>query len=148
MLDLSCHCGRIRLRVPKPPDFLHDCNCTLCAKTGARWAYFHPSEVEVEGRTAAYVRQDKAEAGAEIRFCPACGTTTHFTLTESAAARFGNSVMGVNMRLVDEAELAGVELRFPDGRGWSGEGGFAYVRPPRILGEQADPEFLARPDDS
>jgi hypothetical protein len=139
MLDLSCHCGRVRLRVRKPPDFLHECNCTLCAKAGARWAYLHPSEVEVEGRTTAYVRQDKAEAGAEIRFCPTCGTITHFTLTETAAARFGNSVMGVNMRLVDENELAGVELRFPDGRAWSGEGGFTYVHPPRILGEQADP---------
>lgn len=143
MPGLTCHCGRVRLRVRKPPDFLHDCNCSLCAKAGARWAYFHPSEVEVAGRTAAYVRQDKAEAGAEIRFCPACGTTTHFTLVEAAAARFGNSVMGVNMRLAEEAELAGVELRFPDGRAWSGEGGFAYVRPARILGEQADPEFLA-----
>lgn len=148
MPGLTCHCGRVRLHVPKPPDFLHDCNCTLCAKTGARWAYFHPSEVEVAGGTTAYVRQDKAEAGAEIRFCPACGTITHFTLVEAAAARFGNSVMGVNMGLAEEAELAGVELRFPDGRGWSGEGGFAYVRPARILGGQADPEFLAQPDDS
>ena len=38
------------------------------------------------------------------------------------------------MRLADESDLAGIELRFPDGRAWSGEGGFGYVREARILG--------------
>jgi hypothetical protein len=55
-------------------------------------------------------------------------------LTESAAARFGNSLMGVNMRLADDRDLAGIELRFPDGRAWSGDGDFTYVRDPLILG--------------
>jgi hypothetical protein len=41
--------------------------------------------------------------------------------------------MGVNMRLADESELAGIELRYPDGRAWPGEGDFAYVREARIL---------------
>ena len=137
MLNLSCHCGQIRLRLAKRPDYIHECNCSLCAKTGARWGYFHPSEVAVEGTTSVYCRQDKAEAGAEIRFCPTCGSVTHFTLTPSAIARFGNSLMGVNLRLADESDLAGLELRYPDGRAWAGEGGFSYVSEPRILGQPA-----------
>ncbi len=76
----------------------------------------------VAGATAGYSRDDKDEASAEIRFCARCGSTTHFGLTESALAKFGNVVTGVNMRLADEADLAGVELRYPDGRAWSGEG--------------------------
>ena len=55
-------------------------------------------------------------------------------LTASAAARFGNTMMGVNMALADEAELAGLELRYPDGRAWSGEGEFTHVREARIIG--------------
>ena len=137
MLNLSCHCGKIRLRLAKRPDYIHECNCSLCAKTGARWGYFHPSEVEVEGDTSVYCRQDKAEAGAGIRFCPACGSVTHFTLTASAIARFGNSLLGVNLRLAEESDLAGLELRYPDGRAWAGEGAFSYVREPRILGQPA-----------
>ncbi len=43
-------------------------------------------------------------------------------LTEQAVAKHGNVVMGVNMRLADESDLAGVELRFPDGRAWAGTG--------------------------
>jgi hypothetical protein len=45
--------------------------------------------------------------------------------------------MGVNMRLVEERDLAGVELRYPDGRAWSGAGAFGYVREARIIGETA-----------
>jgi hypothetical protein len=135
MLTLSCHCGQIRLELARRPDHINECNCSLCGKRGARWAYLHPSEVRVEGATAGYSRADKEEPNADVRFCPACGCTTHFRLTESAQAKHGNVMMGVNMRLADEADLAGLELRYPDGRGWSAEGGFGYVREATIFGE-------------
>lgn len=135
MLNLSCHCGQIRIQLAKRPDHINACNCSLCGKRGARWAYFHPSEVSVEGATSGYIRTDKDDPAADIRFCPACGCTSHFTLTDNAVAKHGNSLMGVNMRLADEGDLAGLELRYPDGRAWSGAGGFDYVREARILGQ-------------
>lgn len=135
MLKLSCLCGQIRIEVKKRPDYINECNCTLCSKSGARWAYFHPSDVQVEGRTQSYCREDKADPAAEIQFCGKCGSTTHFSLTASAAARFGNSLTGVNMMLADEKDLAGIELRYPDGRSWPGEGDFGYVREARIVGQ-------------
>jgi hypothetical protein len=58
-------------------------------------------------------------------------------LTEAAAQKHGDVMMGVNAALAEEAELAGVELRYPDGKNWSGEGEFGYVRPSRILGSVA-----------
>lgn len=140
MLTLSCLCGRIRVETAKPPDFVHECNCTLCSKSGARWGYFHPSEVKVEGEASGYCREDKDDPNALLQFCASCGVTTHFVLTESAVARHGNVVMGLNMRLADESDLGGVELRFPDGRAWAGHGAFDYVAAPRILGRSADPE--------
>ena len=135
MIALSCHCGEVRLALARRPDFVNECNCTLCAKTGARWAYLDPAEVTVSGETHGYRRTDKADPAAEIRFCAKCGVTTHFVLTESAAARFGNTMTGVNTRLAGEADLAGIELRYPDGRAWSGEGEFGFVREARVLGE-------------
>jgi hypothetical protein len=134
MLTLSCLCGVVRIEVTKRPDYVNECNCTLCSKSGARWGYFQPSEVRVEGATRGFVRADKADPGTAIRFCPTCGATTHFVLTESAVAKFGNAVTGVNMALADERDLAGIELRYPDGRGWPGEGAFTYVREARLLG--------------
>ncbi|MBB6124814.1 GFA family protein [Sphingobium subterraneum] len=134
MLALSCHCGEVTLVIARKPDFIHACNCTLCAKTGAHWGYFDPSEVTVTGTASAYSRTDKGDPAVAIRFCGHCGSTTHFAMTESGAARYGNSMMGVNMRLADEQDLSGVERRYPDGRGWSGEGAFSYVRDPEIIG--------------
>jgi len=135
MVTLSCLCGQVRVQTKQRPEYLNECNCTLCRKTGAIWAYFNPSEVEVAGKVQGYSRADKEDPAARIQFCATCGATTHFVLTESAVARFGNSVMGVNMRLADEADLAGIELRYPDGQNWSGEGGFVYVREARIIGQ-------------
>jgi hypothetical protein len=134
MLNLTCLCGRVRLELAKRPDFVNACNCTLCSKSGAYWAYFHPDDVAVTGNTNGYSREDKENPAAEIRFCPQCGTTTHFVLTPGAVAQYGNVQMGVNMRLADEKDLAGIELRFPDGRAWPGHGDFGYVQAPRIIG--------------
>lgn len=132
-LDLSCLCGRVHVALAARPDFIHECNCALCRKTGARWAYPHPDAVRVDGATHGFRRGDKNNPAAEVHFCPACGATTHFVLTESTNAAFGNGVMGVNLRLADEAELAGIELRYPDGRAWDGAGEFAYYGEARVL---------------
>ena len=118
MLSLSCLCGTVRIDLPKRPAFINACNCTLCSKSGARWAYFHPSDVGIAGATTGYSRSDKDDPAADVRFCAQCGSTTHFVLTPSAISKFGNVQMGVNMRLADEEDLAGVELRYPDGCAW------------------------------
>jgi hypothetical protein len=135
MMKFSCLCGQVRVEIMSRPDFIHECNCTLCSKSGARWSYLHPSEARVEGATQGYSRDDKDDPAAEIHFCTICGSTTHFVLTPHAVAQYGNSQMGVNMWLADAQDLAGIELRYPDGRGWSGEGGFGYVRDAYIIGK-------------
>lgn len=139
MLSLFCHCGRVTVQIAKRPDFIHECNCTLCQKTGAIWGYFEPAEVTIQGETAGYSRDDKAEAGVAVRFCSKCSATTHFELTDTAIAKFGNTMLGVNMRLADEKYLHGIELRYPDGRSWSGEGDFGYVKEARIIGTKLSP---------
>ena len=134
MLNISCLCGQVRVKIPKLPNFINECNCTLCSKSGAQWAYFNLSEVRIEGATKGYSREDKEDPAAEIQFCANCGSTTHFILTASAISKFGNSQMGVNMRLADEKDLAGIELRYPDGRAWPGTGGFGYVQEAKVIG--------------
>lgn len=88
----------------------------------------------MDGAAIGYCRGDKDEPNAQVQFCTTCGSTTHFVLTEGAVAKFGNSLMGVNMWLADPQDVVGTELRYPDGRAWPGAGDFSYVREPRILG--------------
>lgn len=134
-MTFACFCGAVSVTTAKRPDFVHACNCDLCRKAGARWGYFDPAEVAVNGATATFRRHDKPEPGVDVHFCPACGSTTHFRLTEAAVSQHGDVMMGVNAGLANEAELAGIELRYPDGKNWSGEGEFGYVRASRILGD-------------
>lgn len=134
-MTLTCLCGGVQVTTVRKPDFVHACNCDLCRKSGARWGYFEPAEVTVDGPSASYRRTDKDEPGVDIHFCPQCGSTTHFRLTEMAVRKHGDVMLGVNVALAEEAELAGIELRYPDGKAWSGEGAFGYVRASHPIGE-------------
>ena len=134
MLTVSCLCGGLSVSTSALPDYVNECNCTLCRKAGALWAYYAPEQVSVSGEAKRVRRRDKSDPMVDVQFCPDCGSTTHFTLTGSAIRRFGKTMMGVNLRLAREDQLVGVEVRYPDGASWEGEGAFAYVREPRILG--------------
>ena len=36
----TCHCGRATIRLPRTPEQVTQCNCSLCTKTGFRGVYF------------------------------------------------------------------------------------------------------------
>ena len=119
MLSGACHCGRVTIALDRAPDEVVDCNCSSCTKHGARWAYFAPSAVRIEGATTSYLRADIRVPATDLRFCAHCGCTTHWRATEAYVRHAGQDVrMGVNVRLFDEALLAGVPVRSVDGRSW------------------------------
>jgi hypothetical protein len=89
----SCHCGAVRVTVPRAPEWVGDCNCSLCRKLGTLTVYYPDAEVSVEGETVAYVWGDRMIG---LHHCPTCGCFTHWkTLGEN----FGK--MGVSARLLD-----------------------------------------------
>ena len=136
-LKANCHCGGVALTLAKRPDFINDCNCSLCSASGAIWGYFSCEEVEVTGPTQTYRRQDYQTPAVQLHSCETCGATTHWTLTEEFLDANGPADrMGVNMRLFDFAKLAGVIVRFPDGRGWDGKSDYGYRRADLILGKE------------
>lgn len=119
-MHAECLCGAVRVTIAARPDYINDCNCTLCRKSGGVWGYFPGADVRVEGETAGMVRPDMDEPAVEMRFCPKCGSTTHWVLTRSyQAAHPDTDRVGVNMRLFDPGALIGAELRFPDGLNWT-----------------------------
>jgi hypothetical protein len=125
----TCLCGAVRVTIEAKPEFINDCNCSLCRKAGGAWGYFRSAAVTTDGNTASFVRRDKKSPGVEIHSCLDCAATTHFVLTNAFKARNPSAdQVGVNMRLFDPDELKGVEVRFPNGKDWSGEGAFGYRR--------------------
>ncbi|WP_300393263.1 hypothetical protein [Henriciella sp.] len=128
-MTANCLCGAVSVTINDRPDFIHDCNCSLCRKTGSAWGYFPSASVSATGQTVSFVRTDKPDAGVAVHACPTCSATTHFELTNAFKMQNeGADLTGVNMRLFDPVELEGVEVRYPNGRDWAGEGPFDYRR--------------------
>ena len=113
-LVASCHCGRARITLPRTPDEVTQCNCSLCAKTGFQGVYFSSDELVIEGEFDSYVRADCNPAYLATHRCRNCGIATHWTpLGDPPHER-----MGVIARLLDPAALDGVPFKHVDGRSW------------------------------
>mgnify|MGYP001627549667 CR=1 FL=1 len=106
MIDTVCHCGAVRVTLPRPPQRLTQCNCSLCRKLGTLWAYFTPAEVTVTGETETYVQGDRTLA---THRCRVCGCVSHWS------SLTGADRLGVNVRLMDPAALADIPVRRFDG---------------------------------
>jgi hypothetical protein len=128
-LNASCHCGAVSVRIAHAPEYLNECNCSLCDSHGVWWGYFDPAQVNVTGETRIYTRVDRDDPAVTLHFCGTCGCTTHWTLLPAFVEKIGeDNRMGVNMRLFERGDLAGLELRYPDGQNWDGVGQWGFVR--------------------
>lgn len=71
-IEGSGHCGLVRCRFEGNADSATACNCTICRRYGALWAYdFENEGIHVSGPTRAYIRGEMFE----FHFCPACGSS-------------------------------------------------------------------------
>ena len=113
-LVASCICGRARITLPRTPDSVTHCNCTMCSKTGFWGVYFPSTELRIDGEFDSYVREDLSEPYLRNYRCRHCGAFTHWTpLSDPPYER-----MGVNGRLLEPDVLNDVPVNEVDGRSW------------------------------
>jgi hypothetical protein len=113
----QCHCGAVRITIPRMPASITECNCSLCYALGGRWCYFGPSDVIIEAApdaTTAYVRTDLNETYLATHHCRTCGTITHWLPLPGRDL----DRIGVNVRLFAEDVAAGMKVTKVDGRSW------------------------------
>ena len=107
----TCHCGAISITLPAAPKEAISCNCSMCRRLGAIWAYYEFGTVMVSGHpehTREYIQGDKTLR--TIR-CSTCGCTTHWEpLDRESGARHG-----VNLRNFDPELLESTHVRRFDG---------------------------------
>jgi len=111
MIEGSCHCGAVTFKLPRRPDHLTECNCSVCGRLGTLWGYYVRPEVElvgVPGATLAYIRGDKM---LEFHTCKTCGCTTHWQGTPDS----DSDRIAFNFRLVDPKDRTGIRIRHFDG---------------------------------
>ena len=111
MIKGSCHCGSVQWSYRNLPVSATSCNCTLCRRWGALWAYgFKGDEISVRGSTGTYLRGPKT---IEFHFCSNCGCVTHWSTPE--AGDDGRYYLAVNLRLADPEDIAAVPIKRFDG---------------------------------
>ena len=89
MIRAACHCGAVRFEIAEPPEWVLDCNCTLCRRYGALWSYYHPPDHAKlllkpdPAATEIYLWADRALA---FHRCKICGCATHFAVAADGSA--------------------------------------------------------------
>ena len=74
MLVGTCHCGALTWSLEGDPGSITACNCTLCRRYGALWAYDYEDErIRISGPSSVYSRPGKTDPALQIHFCPTCG---------------------------------------------------------------------------
>jgi hypothetical protein len=109
MIEAACHCGAVRLTAPAAPDSVTECNCSICRRLGARWAYYSPKDVGLPraGTTQPYVWGERMLA---FHRCRSCGVTTHWQSLDGTQER-----MAINGRLFEGLDWDKIRIRPFDG---------------------------------
>ncbi len=111
MIRGSCHCGAIAFEVERTPEWITECNCSICRRIGAQWAHFEEHEVELSvpaNATIAYVHGDRTLA---LHTCKTCGCTPYWLGLEPKAS----TRMAVNFRMCEPDDIRGIPVRRFDG---------------------------------
>jgi hypothetical protein len=107
LIESSCVCGAVRLTISRAPDELVDCNCSICRRYAALWAYYPLKNVVVPGGlTDVFMLGPKK---IEFHRCKICGCVTHWS------PRDQRDEMGVNARLMEPEVVARARVRHLDG---------------------------------
>lgn len=117
ILSGSCHCGAAGWTLVGDPGAVTACNCTLCHRYGALWAYDYEGErIAVAGETRTYRRlgrPGKNDPALEMLFCPTCAGVLAWRGLQAEAD--GRTRMAVNVRLALLDAVAGLSIDHFDG---------------------------------
>jgi hypothetical protein len=112
MLEGQCHCGKVKWSYPLALESVTACNCNLCRRYGALWAYGHIEDgIKVSGPTKAYSYAKKHNG---FHFCAECGGITYY-LSNSLDSE-GKRRCAVNLRMItDFSKIAQLPIDHFDG---------------------------------
>ncbi len=112
MIEATCHCGAVSIRLPDVPAEVTHCNCSICRRYGVLWGYYAISSVKFAPNpfpTSTYAWNGK---NVDFHRCSTCGCVTHWSPRAT-----GRSQLGVNMRLIDPSVLTRAKIRYKDAAG-------------------------------
>jgi hypothetical protein len=110
MIEGACHCGMVRWSFDGVPADATACNCTICRRYGALWAYDWEGErIRVSGPARAYVRGKTLG----FHFCADCACVAYWRALKPG--KDGRRRIAVNLRLAEPEAVAGIVIDHFDG---------------------------------
>jgi hypothetical protein len=114
MLTATCHCKAVKVEVPRAPESVTDCNCSICRRYAVLWAYYNDAEVtltaapDVDAATDDYVWGEKTQKFIRCKRCGCVMQWKKFVID-------GDTWTGVNARNFDPPIVGKVPVRLLDG---------------------------------
>ena len=108
----GCHCGRVRFVVQADLSTAAVCNCTICTKKGFIHLIVTPDDFQLlSGRDDLTTYQFNTMV-AKHHFCRVCGMHPFYV------PRSDPDKIDVNVRCLDDVDLASLQPSAFDGRNW------------------------------
>jgi hypothetical protein len=100
MINGSCHCGLVKWAYVFPAESVTACNCSLCRRYGALWAYGDlGTDAQIEGPTNVYMWSNQHSG---FHFCSKCGCLAFYLANKPDEN--GNRKIAVNFRMVQNPD--------------------------------------------
>jgi hypothetical protein len=108
----GCHCGRVRFKVTADLSRVTDCNCSICTKKGFLHLIVLPEQFELVSGADALTTYTFNTGTAKHTFCATCGIHPFYV------PRSDPDKIDVNVRCIDNVDLAAIKTHVFDGRNW------------------------------
>ncbi|EPE94924.1 GFA family protein [Rhizobium grahamii] len=110
----SCHCGAVHWKFHGAIPDATICNCTVCRRYGALWAYDYDGQgIELEDKFGALRAYTRGRPTLSFNFCSHCGNLVSWRALKPG--RDGLARTALNLRLADPDDVAGIRLQRFDG---------------------------------
>jgi hypothetical protein len=111
LIAATCHCGAVRIRVRRVARTLTSCNCSICRRYGALWAYYAAGSVKIEAPKGGLAKYSWRRRIRDYYRCRKCGCVTHYAYRKERRG----TIVAVNAANFDPAALEGTRIRHLDG---------------------------------
>jgi hypothetical protein len=108
----SCHCGNVAFDVEGEIQGALACNCSICQRKGSLLWFVPRGQLKLRTPESAASTYTFHKHLIRHRFCPVCGIHPYAEATDPK----GNPMAAINLRCIEDIDLAAIPVRHYDGR--------------------------------
>lgn len=108
----SCHCGNVAFEVEGELKEVADCNCSICSRKGGLMWFVGRDQLRLLTPESNLKSYTFGKRHIQHRFCPECGIHPY----GEATAPDGRAMAAINVRCLEDVDLAALPVKHFDGR--------------------------------